>query len=67
MKNWKTTLIGGLIAIIVAVQPLITEGEINWKQVGFAALIALFGFISKDHDVTGGTTPQPTISNPPIK
>ena len=67
MKNYKTTLIGGLIAVIIAVQPLIESGEINWKQVGFAALIAAFGFISKDHDVTGGTKTQDTVSNPPIK
>lgn len=55
MKNWRTSLIGCLIAIVVAVQPMITTGLIDWKQIGFAALIAAFGFISKDANVTGGT------------
>lgn len=58
MKNWRTTFIGCLIAVIVAVQPLLTTGQVDWKQVGFAALIALFGFISKDAKVTGGTIAQ---------
>jgi hypothetical protein len=53
--SWKTTLVGALIAILVAVQPLISTGQIDWKAVGIAALIALFGFLSKDKDVTGGT------------
>jgi hypothetical protein len=56
MKNtsWKTTLIGAIIAICVAIQPLISTGKIDWKSVGIAALIALFGYISKDSNVTGG-------------
>lgn len=67
MKNWKTTLVGAILAVIIAVQPLITTGQIDWKQVGFAALVALFGFVQKDNDVTGGTTTQPTVPNPPTK
>ena len=55
VTSWKTTVIGALIAILVAVQPLIATGTIDWKAVGLAALIALFGFISKDSNVTGGT------------
>ena len=54
MKSWKTTLIGAAIATIVAVEPLISTGKINWSQVGVAALIAAFGAISKDNNVTGG-------------
>jgi hypothetical protein len=55
VTSWKTTLFGALIAICVAVQPLIATGKIDWKAVGLAALIALFGFFSKDSNVTGGT------------
>jgi hypothetical protein len=57
MKNtsWRTTLISAIIAVLVAVQPLIATGKIDWKAVVLAALIALFGAISKDSNVTGGT------------
>lgn len=58
MKNWRTTLIGCCIAIIIAVQPMITEQAVNWKAVGMAALIALFSFVSKDAVVTGGSVAQ---------
>lgn len=53
MKSWKTTIIGAVTAIIVAVQPIIATGTIDWKAVGLAAVIALFGFLAKDADVTG--------------
>jgi hypothetical protein len=57
MKNtsWKTTLIGAILAIVIAVQPLITTGKIDWKAVGIAALVALLGYVAKDSNVTGGT------------
>lgn len=55
MKNWRTTLVGCLFAVIVAIEPLITTGAMNWEQVGKAALIALFAFLVKDANVTGGT------------
>jgi hypothetical protein len=55
LTNWKTTLIGALLAIVVAIQPLITTGSIEWSQVILAALIALLGFLAKDFDVTGGS------------
>lgn len=53
--NWRTTLIGCLLAVIIAIEPLLTTGEMNWEQVGKAALIALFAFLVKDANVTGGT------------
>jgi hypothetical protein len=52
--SWVTTVLGCVIAICVAIQPLITTGVIDWKQVGFAALIAAFGFFTKQYNVTGG-------------
>lgn len=50
MKNWKTTLFGIVTAAIVAIQPIIETGSIDWKQLGYAALIAVFGYIVKDHN-----------------
>jgi hypothetical protein len=58
MKSWKTTLVGAIGAVAVAVYPLITTGHIDWRNVGLAALIAIFGFIAKDSNVTGGTVQQ---------
>jgi hypothetical protein len=54
-NSWITTILGALLALVVAIQPLITTGEINWGQVGIAALIALLGYFAKDANVTGGT------------
>lgn len=53
--SWKTTVIGCLLAVFIAVQPLISTGEIDWKQVVIAAFIAALSFFVKDADVTGGT------------
>jgi hypothetical protein len=50
MKNWKTTLVGSVLAAIVAIQPIVETGSIDWKQLGYAALIAVFSYIVKDHD-----------------
>ncbi len=53
MKNWRTTLVGAILAIVVAVQPIIATGSIDWKAVSLAALIALLGYLAKDAGVTG--------------
>ena len=53
MKNWKTTLIGAIMAVVVAVYPIVETGNIDWKSVGMAALIAALGFFAKDFDKTG--------------
>jgi len=53
MKSWKTTIVGAIVAAIVAIQPIIETGVIDWKKVGIAALIAVFGYVAKDADVTG--------------
>lgn len=50
MKNWQTTLFGILTAAIVAMQPIIETGNIDWKQLGYAAMIAVFGYLVKDHN-----------------
>ena len=48
MNNWKTTVTGAVLAIIVAVQPIIETGLIDWKKIAFASIIALFGYLAKD-------------------
>lgn len=58
MKNWKTTLIGALLAGAVAIQPLFEEGSYDYKKLIYAGLIAIFGYVSKDWNVTGGTKKQ---------
>jgi hypothetical protein len=62
MKSWKTTLIGALLSGIIAVQPLIQNGNIDfkrdWPKLAGAALVAMLSFYTKDKDVTGGTTQQ---------
>jgi hypothetical protein len=50
MKSWKTTIIGAAIAALYAVQTF--QGNGSPKQYAVAALIAAFGFLSKDFDAT---------------
>jgi hypothetical protein len=53
LKNWKTTLAG----LAAGGLNMFANGT-NWKQIlvslGFGAL----GLFAKDHNVTGGDTPQ---------
>lgn len=57
MKNWKTTLFGGLSAVLTALSAYMPE----YKEilVSLAAVFAaLFAYQTKDKNVTGGTIPQ---------
>lgn len=45
MKNWKTTVVGALTAIIIAIQGAQSH---NLATVGTAVGIALLGFFAKD-------------------
>jgi hypothetical protein len=62
MKNYKTTIVGLIGAIWVAIQPIISSGKFDfaddWKSLVGAAIVACLGFVAKDYDVTGGTRPQ---------
>ena len=53
MKNWKTTLVGALLALFIALEPIVTTGEVNWIQVIIAGGIAVLGYLAKDFDVSG--------------
>lgn len=50
MKDWKTTLFGMLLAIGIAIQPLVTEGQLDWSEIGVAALVAAITYFTKDKD-----------------
>ena len=56
MQSWKTTLMGIILASMIAVQPLASDGvdlKKDWPKFALAIAIAIFGYFSKDHDVTG--------------
>jgi len=56
MKSWKTTLVGLALASMIAIQPLTTDEldlKKDWFKFVVAIGIAVFGYFSKDHDVTG--------------
>ena len=40
MKSWKTIIVGAVLATIVAIQPIIKLGVIDWKRVALLAIIA---------------------------
>ena len=57
MKNWKTTLIAVLTgAGYLFLQAL--SGGVRPKDALLATGLALLGAVAKDHNVTGGSTPQ---------
>lgn len=53
MKNWKTTIIGAVIGGLVAIQPILESGSVNLREVLIGFLLAAFGAVSKDFNVTG--------------
>jgi hypothetical protein len=68
MKNWKTSVISIITALLafVAFDP---QWFPLWmvSVAKFAALggLAGLGLLAKDSNVTGGTISQPTVPNPP--
>jgi hypothetical protein len=67
MINWKTTVVGIITALLAFVAfdpqwfPPIVVSIAKFAAIGG---LASLGLVSKDHDVTGGTKTQPTVSNP---
>jgi len=53
MKSWKTTIMGLVAAVAVAIIPILETGVIEWKAIGIAVAIAILGYLSKDYDVSG--------------
>lgn len=57
LKNWKTSLLGLLAGITgtSAVGWTTPDGKVNWISVGLGLALTILGYVSKDHNVTGGT------------
>jgi len=53
MKNWRTTLVGALLAVLTIIQPLIEDGSVTPIRIAIAGAIALLGYLMKDFNVTG--------------
>lgn len=56
MKNYKTTLIGAVLAFLLAIQPVLDGSGYKLDsetlaKLATAGMIALLGYLSKDHDV----------------
>ena len=41
-RNYKTTAIGFSLAVLLAVQPVISTGEIDWKQLIVAIMVGYY-------------------------
>jgi hypothetical protein len=55
MKNLKTTIVGVVLAVLTAVQPLAEDEFVASRDIlryAIAVLIATLGYLSKDHDTT---------------
>lgn len=55
MKNSKTTIAGGLLALLMAVQPVLDGSgyhldSATLTKLVMAGLIAFLGYVSKDHE-----------------
>ena len=63
MKNWKTTAIGiGFgAANLFASGAFTQDGKFNWQAFLLSTGMAALGLVAKDHNVTGGTTQQPSV------
>lgn len=62
-KNWKTTLVGYLMAAASVFGQMADARAhggpaITWQSGGIAAMAILLGHVSKDSDMTGGTRVQ---------
>lgn len=60
MKNWKTTILGIIGSILTFFETYQANGGDlkDWKLYAFPLLIAAFGALAKDHNVTGGSLNQ---------
>jgi len=57
LSNWKTTLIGIATGVGYLFLSAMQQG-VKPKDAAIAAGVAALGILSKDHNVTGGTTQQ---------
>lgn len=55
MKNWRTTVVGIVGAVWIAAEPILQAGQIDWKSLATAVVVAAIGFFAKDAGVSGTT------------
>lgn len=71
LTSWKTTLGGLLAGLPIGIDAIVqaANGGALVGKTGAQLLLAigliLLGAYSKDHNVTGGTTPNTAVTNPP--
>lgn len=54
MMNWRTTLIGALLAGVTYFGTVMQTGNwADWKTIAMSALIVALGYAAKDAGVTG--------------
>lgn len=53
MKNWKTTIVGAIAGGLIAIQPLLANGAVDFKALAYGFAIAALGVVSKDFNVSG--------------
>ena len=56
--NWKTTLFGFLAGAVTFVGSYLESGQFSWKALLAGAVMAGWGAVQKDMNVTGGTVAQ---------
>jgi len=53
LKNWKTSLLGLVGGIFIAIVEVSFTGTLTWRGAGLAALSVIKGALQKDYDSTG--------------
>lgn len=53
MKNWRTTLVGALIAGALVTLELLQNGSVDLKTAVIAGGIAVLSFLAKDFNISG--------------
>lgn len=48
MKDIKTTIAGVVAAAIIAIEPIVATGNVDWTKVGLAAAVAALGYLAGD-------------------
>ena len=48
MKDWKTTIVGAILAACVAIYPSVEQGSVNWPTVILGGLIAFLSYLMGD-------------------
>jgi hypothetical protein len=66
LGSWQTTLTGFLLGLSVIIEPILTAGQLptahQWEM---AALFAVFGLVTKDHNKVGTGAPGDPIRSTP--